>query len=105
MSENRADCRKAAPDAYKAMLALEAAVQHGSLEHSLNELVKMLVSQINGCDYCLDMRSKDARAAGESGQRLHLWAAWREAPFYTGRERAALGWAEAVTGRCAARPG
>ena len=97
MTENRAEYRKAAPDAYMAMLALGAAVQHGRLEHSLIELVKMCVLQINGCAYCLGMHSKDARAAGESGQRLHLPAAWREAPFYTGRERAALDWAASVT--------
>ena len=97
MTESRMDYRKAAPDAYKAMLALEAAVRHGSLEHSLIELVKMRVSQINGCAYCLDMHSKEARAAGETEQRLHLLPAWREAPLYTERERAALGWAEAVT--------
>ncbi|MCC7286207.1 MAG: carboxymuconolactone decarboxylase family protein, partial [Burkholderiaceae bacterium] len=66
-------------------------------EHSILELVKMRVSQINGCAYCLDMHSKDARAAGETEQRLHVLAAWREAPFYSERERAALAWAEALT--------
>src|SRR4029079_5804162 len=60
-------------------------------------LVKMRASQINGCAYCLDMHSKDARAAGETEQRLYVLNAWREAPFYTGRERAALAWTEAVT--------
>ena len=79
------------------MLDLEAAVHRGGLEASLVELVKMRVSQINGCGYCLDMHSKDARAAGETEQRLYLLSAWREAPFYSARERAALEWAEAVT--------
>src|SRR5574337_1220216 len=89
--------RKAAPEAFKAMLELEAGVHRGGLEKPLIELVKMRVSQINGCAYCLDMHSKDARAAGETEQRLHVLAAWREAPFYSARERAALAWAEAVT--------
>lgn len=97
MTKSRVDYRKAAPDAFKAMLALEAGVHRSSLEPSLIELVKMRVSQINGCGYCLDMHSKDARAAGETEQRLYLLSAWREAPFYTDRERAALSWAEAVT--------
>lgn len=76
---------------------LEAYVRHSGLEHSLLELVNMRASQINGCGYCLDMHSKDARAGGETEQRLHVLPAWREAPFYTDRERAALEWAEAVT--------
>ncbi|HZY34141.1 MAG TPA: carboxymuconolactone decarboxylase family protein [Rhodanobacter sp.] len=97
MTKSRVDYRKAAPDAFKAMLALEAGVHRTGLEPSLIELVKMRVSQINGCAYCLDMHSKDARAAGETEQRLYLLSAWREAPFYTDRERAALSWAEAVT--------
>ncbi|GAA0889388.1 carboxymuconolactone decarboxylase family protein [Rhodanobacter soli] len=97
MTKSRVDYRKAAPDAFKAMLALEAGVHRTGLEPSLIELVKMRVSQINGCAYCLDMHSKDARAAGETEQRLYLLSAWREAPFYTDRERAALNWAEAVT--------
>ena len=93
----RLDYRKAAPDAFKAMLDLEAAVHRGGLERSLIELVKMRVSQINGCGHCLDMHSKEARAAGETEQRLYLLSVWREAPIYSARERAALGWAEAVT--------
>ncbi|HEY8328922.1 MAG TPA: carboxymuconolactone decarboxylase family protein [Rhodanobacter sp.] len=97
MTKSRVDYRKAAPDAFKAMLALEAGVHRTGLEPSLIELVKMRVSQINGCAYCLDMHSKDARAAGETEQRLYLLSAWREAPFYTDRERAALSWAEAIT--------
>ena len=71
---------------------------HGcGLEASLLELVKMRASQINGCAHCLDMHSKDARAAGETEQRLYLLNAWREAPFYSARERAALAWTEALT--------
>lgn len=93
----RIDFMKLAPDAVKAMLGLETYVRHSGLEQSLLDLVKMRVSQINGCAYCLDMHSKDARAAGETEQRLHVLSAWREAPFYSERERAALAWAEAVT--------
>lgn len=93
----RLDYSKASPDAFKAMLHLETYVRNSGLEHSLLELVKTRVSQINGCAHCLDMHSKDARAAGETEQRLYLLSAWREAPFYTERERAALAWAEAVT--------
>jgi AhpD family alkylhydroperoxidase len=93
----RIDYRKAAPQAFKAMLDLEAGVHRGGLEKPLIELVKMRASQINGCGYCLDMHSKDARAAGETEQRLYVLPAWREAPFYSARERAALAWTEAVT--------
>ena len=83
--------------AFKAMYGLEAYLAKCGLEPSLLHLLKFRVSQINGCAYCLDMHSKDLRAAGESEQRLYLLDAWREAPFYTERERAALAWAEAVT--------
>ncbi len=93
----RINFKKVLPAAYRAMLALEEYVHHSGLEPSLLELVKMRASQINGCAYCLDMHSKDARAAGETEQRLYLLSAWREAPFYTERERAALAWTEAVT--------
>lgn len=79
------------------LVKLEAYVRHSGLDHSLLELVKMRSSQINGCAYCLDMHSKDARAAGETEQRLYVLPAWREAPFYSDRERAALEWTEAVT--------
>lgn len=88
---------KASPDGYKAMLQLQQHVDDCGLEHALLELVKMRASQLNGCAYCLDMHSKDARAAGESEQRLYLLNAWREAPFYSPRERAALAWTEALT--------
>ena|SRR5436190_15868777 len=81
----------------QAMLALQDQVETSGLEHSLIELVKLRTSQINGCAYCLDMHSKDARALGETEQRIYALNAWRETPFYTDRERAALEWAEAVT--------
>jgi len=82
---------------YKAMVGLSAVVRASGIEKPLLELVKMRVSQINGCGYCLDMHSKDARAAGETEQRLYLLQVWRETSLYTERERAALAWAEAVT--------
>ncbi len=94
----RMDAQKVAPGAYHAMLALEGYVRKTSrLEPSLLELVRMRASQMNGCAYCLDMHSKDARASGESEQRLYALDAWRETPFFTDRERAALTWTEAVT--------
>ncbi|HTD23399.1 MAG TPA: carboxymuconolactone decarboxylase family protein [Terriglobales bacterium] len=95
--KSRLDATKASPSAYKAMLGLEHYLAQSSIERPLRELVKMRVSQINGCAYCLDMHSKDARAGGETEQRLYLLNAWREAPFYSDRERAALAWAEALT--------
>ena len=85
------------PAALKAMMGLQNYVNECGLEHSLMELVKMRASQINGCAYCLDMHSKDARADGETEQRLYLLDAWRETPLYSERERAALAWTEAVT--------
>jgi AhpD family alkylhydroperoxidase len=93
----RIDYNKVAPGAVHAMLGLEKYTHASGLELSLLELVKMRASQINGCAYCLDMHSKDARAEGESEQRLYVLSAWREAPFYSARERAALAWTEAVT--------
>lgn len=81
----------------QALRGLETYLQDCRLEASLLELIKMRASQINGCAYCLDMHSKDARAAGESEQRLYTLDAWRETPFYSERERAALAWTEAVT--------
>ncbi len=93
----RLNYMQAAPAAFQAMLGLQAQVDQCGLEYALLELVKMRASQINGCAYCLDMHSKDARAAGETEQRLYLLNAWREAPFYSARERAALAWTEALT--------
>ena len=95
--QTRLDLTKISPDAYKAMAGLEAFVKGSSLEPALLELVRMRASQINGCAYCLDMHSKDARAAGETEQRLYELNAWRESPFYSERERAALAWTEALT--------
>ena len=89
--------RGRAPEAYEAMSALERYLHECGLEPSLIELVKLRASQMNGCAYCLDMHTKDARAAGEAEQRLYVLDAWREAPFYSPRERAALAWTEAVT--------
>ncbi len=83
--------------AMRAMLGLSSYQTHSGLEPSLLELVKLRASQINGCAYCLDMHTKDARARGESEQRIYLLDAWRESPFYSERERAALAWTEAVT--------
>ena len=88
---------EAAPDAMKSIAALEAYVQASGLEPSLIELVKTRASQINGCAYCIHMHTRDARAKGESEERLYLLDAWRESPLYTERERAALAWTEAVT--------
>jgi AhpD family alkylhydroperoxidase len=88
---------QAAPDAIKALSALEAQVQSSGLEQSLIELVKTRASQINGCAFCINMHTEDARKRGETEQRLYLLNAWREAPVYTDRERAALAWTEAVT--------
>ncbi len=93
----RLNYAKAAPGAYRAMSQLEHYVRNCGLEASLIELVKIRASQINGCAFCIDMHTKDARAAGESEQRIYLLSAWRESPFYSERERAALEWAEAVT--------
>src|SRR5690242_9008244 len=93
----RLNYAKASPEGFKAMRQLQAHVDGCGLEHPLLELVKMRASQINGCAYCLDMHSKDARAAGETEQRLYLLDAWREADLYSERERAALEWTEALT--------
>ncbi len=81
----------------RAMADLEHAVRQSGLDGKLLELVRLRASQINGCGYCIDMHTKDARLAGETEQRLYLLSAWRETEFYTPRERAALAWAEAVT--------
>jgi AhpD family alkylhydroperoxidase len=97
MMQPRLDATKVAPAAYKAMLNLEYVSKSSGIEPSLLELVKLRASQINGCAYCIDMHTKDARAAGETEQRLYMLSAWRETPFYTDRERAAMAWTEAVT--------
>jgi AhpD family alkylhydroperoxidase len=95
--QRRLDYSEVAPGSVQAMYKLQKYVEESGLERSLLELVKTRVSQINGCAYCIDMHTKDARALGESEQRLYALNAWRETPFYTDRERAALGWAEAIT--------
>ena len=86
-----------APEGVKKMIELEDLLRESGLEYSLYELVKMRASQINGCAFCLHMHSKDARAAGETEERLYLLNAWRESSLYTPRERAALAWTEALT--------
>jgi len=95
--QSRLEIQKVAPEAYRALAGLQAFVNHSGLEPALLELVKLRASQINGCAYCIDMHTKDARANGESEQRLYTLPAWRETPFFTGRERAALAWTEALT--------
>ncbi len=94
---SRLDPSAAAPDAIKAMLALETYVKNSGLEHSLIHLVKMRASQINGCAYCLFMHAADARAEGEAPERLDLLNAWHESTLYTPRERAALAWTNSLT--------
>ena len=93
----RLDFHKASPKANAAMSALHDFVRTCGLDHGLLELVKLRASQINGCAHCIDMHTKELRADGESEQRLYLLNAWRESPFYSDRERAALAWTEAVT--------
>lgn len=93
----RMEYGKVAPEGMKAMLGLEGYVRQCGLEDSLLELVRLRASQINGCAYCVDMHTKDARGQGEQEQRLYTLVAWEETPFFTERERAALAWTEAVT--------
>ena len=93
----RIDYYKLSPGGYKAMLGLEQYLSHSGLEKKLLHMIKLRVSQINGCAYCLDMHWKDLQAEGESEQRMYSLDAWRETPYYSDRERAALAWAEAVT--------
>src|SRR5215218_2467700 len=93
----RMDYRKASPEGAKAMGELHVFLHKCGLERSLLELVKLRASQINGCAHCIDMHTKELRADGVSEQRLYLLNAWRECPFYSDRERAALEWTEAVT--------
>ncbi len=97
MMKERLNYAKISPDALKAMRELEKFVAASGLERSLYELVKTRASQINRCAYCLDMHTKDARKAGETEQRLYALSAWRETPFFTERERAALEWTEVLT--------
>lgn len=93
----RIDYWNKTPDALKGMLNLEKTVKESELESSLIELVKLRASQINGCAYCIDMHTKDARIAGETEQRLYALSAWKETDFYSERERAALTWTETLT--------
>ena len=93
----RIDLAAAAPEPYRAMLRLDRTVQESTLDPALNELVKVRASQVNQCAFCIDMHTKDARRAGETEQRLYALPAWREAPFFTERERAALALTEAMT--------
>lgn len=93
----RLSYRKAAPEAYEAMRALDHYAKSSGLEPGLLELVKIRASQINGCAFCLEMHTRDARARGEKQHRLDTLSAWRETPFFSDRERAALAWTEAVT--------
>ena len=95
--EPRLNYSKIAPEGVEGLSKLESYVRKSGLEHSLLELVKLRASQLNGCAYCIDMHTKDARTNGESEQRLYGVSAWHEAPFYSERERTALAWTEAVT--------
>jgi AhpD family alkylhydroperoxidase len=95
--ESRLDFYKANPHAIKAMLALEERIGKSDLEKSLTELVRLRASQINGCAFCVDMHTADARKGGETERRLATVVVWRDTPFFTERERAALEWTEALT--------
>ncbi|WP_133646179.1 carboxymuconolactone decarboxylase family protein [Paraburkholderia flava] len=95
--QQRLDFYKANPDVTKAMLALEEKVSKNSIEKPLAELVRLRASQLNGCAFCVDMHAADARKGGETERRLTAVTVWRETPFFTDRERAALEWTEAVT--------
>jgi len=95
--EPRIDYRKFSPEPLQALLAMEKYLAGCGLDHKFVHLLKLRASQINGCAYCIDMHSIDARAAGETEQRLYALDAWRETPFFSGRERAGLAWIEAVT--------
>jgi AhpD family alkylhydroperoxidase len=97
-SNERLRFARVAPDAYRAMLALEEYVPASGLESSLLDLVRLRASYMNGCSFCVDMHTKDARAEGETEQRLYAVAVWRDTPFFSRRERAALAFTEAVTG-------
>ncbi len=95
--EPRISYAKVAPDAFKAMIALDTQVRQSGLEPQLLDLINVRASQINGCAYCIHMHTREARRRGESEERLYLLGAWRESPLFTERERAALAWTEAVT--------
>ena len=95
--EARLNYKELSPNAYKAMLGLEKTVNASGLEQSLLDLVRLRASQINACGHCIDMHAKDLRAKGETEQRIYLLSAWRESPFYSARERAALAWTECIT--------
>ncbi|NSL85241.1 carboxymuconolactone decarboxylase family protein [Chitinophaga solisilvae] len=95
--EPRMDISQLFPEAYKAVLSLEGALRKSGIDKSLYELIKIRASQINGCAFCLNMHTKDARAAGETEQRIYLLNAWQESPVYTEKERAALALTESVT--------
>ncbi|WP_119079221.1 carboxymuconolactone decarboxylase family protein [Chitinophaga alhagiae] len=95
--EQRINFQEKGPGAIKTLFHIGAYLKRSLIEVPLQELVSFRVSQINGCAYCLDMHSKDARSHGETEQRLYALSAWRETAFFTTRERAALAWAEAVT--------
>jgi AhpD family alkylhydroperoxidase len=95
--EPRIEYAKVAPGAVQAMQALEGYIRQSGLEPDIFELVRVRASQINGCAFCIDMHTKEAQAAGESEQRLYALDAWRETPFFSEREQAALEWTEAVT--------
>jgi AhpD family alkylhydroperoxidase len=97
MTPRLAEPHKAAPAAIKAMMALEAALGASGLDHGLLELVKLRASQINGCAFCIHMHATYLRKHGETEMRLYMLNAWRESSFYSARERAALGWTEALT--------
>ncbi len=96
-TQQRLDAVKTSPGFYKAMAGLQAYVENCGLERSLLKLVEIRASQINGCAYCLAMHTKDARKNSESDERMHLLNAWREAPVFSARERAAMAWTEAIT--------
>jgi AhpD family alkylhydroperoxidase len=95
--QSRLEITKVAPEAYRAMAALESYVKSSGIEAPLLDLMRLRASEINGCAYCVDMHTKNARARGETEQRLYAVPVWRETPFFTDRERAALAWTESLT--------
>ena len=95
--EARLDYTKASPEAFKAMVQMEGVVRRSGIDPKLLELIKIRASQLNGCAYCIDLHTKDARFKGETEQRIYALDAWRETPFFTEKERAALAWTEAIT--------